>query len=61
MAAGEVQGEHKVKALCPKDGEPVEQITLKGCVTSVLGGFQAPTRPSCEEPKAGPALGRGLD
>lgn len=61
MGAGEVQVEYKAKVLPHKDSEAVEQVPLRGCVTSALGGFQAPTSPSCEKPRAGPALGRELD
>ena len=61
MSAVEVQAEYKEKLLPHKDSEAVEQVALRDCVTSVLHGFQAPIRPSCERPRAGSDLGRGLD
>lgn len=60
MGTGEVPAVYKEKLLTNKDSEEVEQVALRGCVTSVLR-FRPLTRPSCEEPRASPALGMGLD
>lgn len=61
MGAGEIQAEDKEKPFPRKDSERGERAALRGCVASALGGFQAPTRPGCGEPRASPASGRGLD
>lgn len=57
MGVGEVQAEYKEKLFSQMDNEAVEQVALRGCSVSVLCGFQAPARPRCEEPKAGPTFG----
>ena len=48
----EVQAEYREKLA----HEAGEQVTPSGCAVSILGGFQAPTGPSPEQPGLTPAL-----